>query len=279
MDYVKPIDMVATMAESGAIRAKLSVSDMLVRGLMAGGLLGIATSLAITGAVQTGVPFAGSIVFPVGFVMIVSLGLELVTGNFAILGVSAMLGQTSWGLCWRNWTWGFIGNLIGSLLYALILVIALTNTWNTPPTGVAQRIVEIAQLKTTGYQPSGWGGILGCFCKAILCNWMVCWGVTMALMSTSTIGKIFGAWLPIFIFFGQGFEHAVVNMFVIPAGMMMGAKVSVSDWWLWNQIPVTIGNFVGGILFLAIPWVMTYKPNATARIPAGDLDVGASEVP
>jgi len=107
---------------------------------------------------------------------------------------------------------------------------------------------------------------------------MVCWGVTMALMSTSTIGKIFGAWLPIFVFFGQGFEHAVVNMFVIPAGMMMGAKVTMSDWWLWNQIPVTIGNFVGGFLFLAIPWATTYKPKPAAKTPAGDLDVGASEV-
>jgi len=154
MDYVKPIDMVAAMASSGSIRARLSIPDMMVRGMMAGALLGIATSLAITGAVQTGVAFAGSIVFPVGFVMIVSLGLELVTGNFAILSVSAMLGQTSWASCWRNWTWGFIGNLVGSLLYALILVIALTNTWNTPPAGVAQRIIEIAQLKTTGYQPS-----------------------------------------------------------------------------------------------------------------------------
>ena len=44
-------------------------------------------------------------------------------------------------------------------------------------------------------------------------------------------------WSPILVFFGQGFEHAVVNMFVIPAGMMLGADVSMADWWLWNQIP------------------------------------------
>ena len=49
--------------------------------------------------------------------------------------------------------------------------------------------------------------------------------------------------------FGQGFEHAVVNMFVIPAGMMLGADVSMADWWLWNQIPVLIGNFIGGAVF------------------------------
>jgi len=196
MDYVKPIDMVAAMTESGAVRAKLSVSDMLIRGFLAGALLGIATSLAITGAVQTGVPFAGALIFPVGFVMIVTLGLELVTGNFAILGVSAMLGRCSWGAVGRNWIWGYIGNLIGSVVYALLLVIALTNAWHIAPAGVAQRIVETAVAKTTGYGSFGAAGMLTAFVKGILCNWMVCMGVTMAMMSTSTFGKLFGAWLP-----------------------------------------------------------------------------------
>ncbi len=277
MDYVKPIDMVAAMAESGAIRAKLSISDMIIRGMIAGALLGIATSLAITGAVQTGVPFAGAIVFPVGFVMIVSLGLELVTGNYAILGVAALSKRCSWATVNRNWAWGFIGNLIGSVLYALLLVIALTNAWHIPPAGVAQKIMDIAVLKTTAYEPFGTAGLLSAFVKGMLCNWMVCMGVTMAMMSTSTFGKLFGAWLPIFIFFAQGFEHAVVNMFVIPAGMMLGAKITFADWWLWNQIPVTLGNLAGGLLFVAIPWFLTFRPAVNAKVPEGDLDVGVAE--
>jgi len=277
MDYVKPIDMVAAMAESGAIRAKLSVPDMLIRGMIAGGLLGIATSLAITGAVQTGVPFAGAIVFPVGFVMIVSLGLELVTGNYAILGVAALSKRCGWAAVNWNWAWGFISNLIGSVLYAVLLVIALTNAWHVPPTGVAQKIMDIAVLKTTAYEPFGAAGLLSAFVKGMLCNWMVCMGVTMAMMSTSTFGKIFGAWLPIFIFFAQGFEHAVVNMFVIPAGMMLGAKITFADWWLWNQIPVTLGNLAGGLLFVAIPWFLTFRPAVNAKVPQGDLEVGAAE--
>jgi len=278
MDYVKPIDMTAAMAEAGAIRAKLSISDMIVRGMMAGALLGIATSLAITGTVQTGVPFAGAIVFPVGFVMIVSLGLELVTGNFAILSLSAMMGRCGWGASFRNWIWGFIGNLIGSVLYALLLVIALTNMWHVAPAGAAQKIIDIAVLKTTGYEPFGIAGLVTCFVKAMLCNWMVCLGVTMAMMSTSTFGKLFGAWLPIFLFFAQGFEHAVVNMFLIPAGMMMGAKITFADWWLWNQIPVTLGNFAGGFLFIALPWFLTFRPAPLAKVPEHDLDVGNPEV-
>ena len=90
------------------------------------------------------------------------------------------------------------------------------------------------------------------FVKAILCNWMVCLAIVAAMTTSSTIGKIACAYMPIFIFFAQGFEHSVVNMFIIPTGMMMGAKVTVAQWWLWNQIPVTLGNFVGGFVFTGI---------------------------
>jgi formate/nitrite transporter len=274
VDYVTPTEMVAAMAESGGVRARLSVADMLVRGMMAGALLGIATSLAITGAVQTGVAFAGALIFPVGFVMIVVLGLELVTGNFAILAVGAFAGRCSWGAVGRNWVWGFIGNLIGSVLYAVLLVITLTNAWHIAPAGVAQRIIDIAVAKTTAYEAFGAAGMLSVFVKAMLCNWMVCLGVTMAMMSTSTVGKLFGAWLPIFIFFAQGFEHAVVNMFVIPAGMMLGAKVTWGDWWLWNEIPVTIGNLAGGLLFIAVPWFMTFRTGRVRQAVGETVESG-----
>jgi formate/nitrite transporter FocA (FNT family) len=95
--------------------------------------------------------------------------------------------------------------------------------------------------------------------KAILCNWMVTLGVVMALTSQSTIGKIVAMWLPILTFFAQGFEHSVVNMFVIPAGMLVGAHVSVQQWWLWNQLPVTIGNIFGGLIFTGLALHLTYR--------------------
>jgi formate/nitrite transporter FocA (FNT family) len=59
--------------------------------------------------------------------------------------------------------------------------------------------------------------------------------------------------------------------------MMLGAKITFADWWLWNQIPVTLGNFVGGLLFIAIPWFLTFHPAAGAKTPQGDLEVGAAE--
>jgi formate/nitrite transporter FocA (FNT family) len=125
--------------------------------------------------------------------------------------------------------------------------------------------VKIAEAKTTGYAHFGMAGMVTVFVKAMLCNWMVCLGVVMALSSTSTIGRIAGAWMPILVFFAQGFEHSVVNMFIIPAGMMMGAKVSFADWWLWNQIPVTLGNLVGGFVFTGLALYVTYGTDSPAQ--------------
>jgi formate/nitrite transporter FocA (FNT family) len=102
------------------------------------------------------------------------------------------------------------------------------------------------------------------FVKAMLCNWLVCMGVVMAMTSSSTLGKIVGAWLPISVFFAQGFEHSVVNMFIIPTGMLMGAKITVAEWWIWNQIPVTLGNAVGGFIFTGLALYLTHKPKRSA---------------
>src|SRR3984893_10607710 len=126
-------------------------------------------------------------------------------------------------------------------------------------------LAAAAEAKTIAYAQHGMGGLLACVVKAVLCNWMVCLGVIAAMTSTSTIGKMFAAGIPIFIFFGQGFEHSVVNMFVIPTGMMLGAKVSVADWWLWNQIPVTLGNFLGGWLLIGLPLFLTYGKRASGQ--------------
>jgi formate/nitrite transporter len=263
MDSLKPADIVANMVQAGITKAALGPFDLLVRGALSGALLGFATSLAIGATTQTGQPIVGALIFPVGFVMIVLLGLELVTGSFALVPLALLCGRTSAGTVLINWSWVFVGNLLGSLVYAGLLAIALTMAGQVDPTGVAASIVKIAELKTTGYAHFGIAGMITVFVKAMLCNWMVCLGVVMALSSTSTIGRIAGAWMPILVFFAQGFEHSVVNMFVIPAGMLMGAKVTVADWWLWNQIPVTLGNLVGGLVFTGLALYVTYRRSVT----------------
>src|SRR5215467_1659609 len=260
MDYVKPADVVAAMIDLGVKKLALPPRDLLIRGVLSGALLGAATVLAFTGAVTTGQPLVGALIFPVSLVMIVLLGLELVTGSFAVVPLARLEGKASWAAVIGNCSWVFIANLLGSIAFGVLIAISLTNMGKVEVAGVAARIVSVAEAKTIGNAAIGTAGMVSVFVKAILCNWLVCLGVVMGMTSTSTVGKIAAIWLPIFLFFALGFEHAVVNMFVIPTGMMLGAKVSVSDWWLWNQIPVTLGNLVGGFVFTGLALYVTHSP-------------------
>ena len=269
MGYVQPHAVVAQMIQAGAAKARLPLRDLWIRGALAGAFLGYATTLALTAAAQSQVPILGAVLFPVGFVLIVLLGLELVTGNFALVPLAVIEGKARWSHLLHNWGWVFVAHLVGSVFYAALFYVAATKMGQVPGGAVAQKLVHLAEAKTLGYQELGWAGMVTVFIKAILCNWMVTLGAVMALTTPSVIGKIVAMWLPILTFFAQGFEHAVVNMFVIPAGMMLGAEVGLADWWLWNQIPVTLGNLVGGMTFTGLALYLTHrKQEATTATPA-----------
>ncbi|HKX05666.1 MAG TPA: formate/nitrite transporter family protein [Methylomirabilota bacterium] len=276
MSYVKPDAVLDQMVQAGTTKAGLGVTDLLVRGVLSGALLGFATTLAFTATLQTHVGLVGALVFPVGFVMIVLLGLELVTGNFALLPLALQERRIGVGALLGNWGLVFAGNLAGSLFYAWLFTLTVA-----PDSEMARQLIAVAEAKTLGYAKLGMHGVWVATARAILCNWMVTLGVVMALTSQSTGGKIAAMWLPILTFFAQGFEHSVVNMFAIPAGMMMGAGVGVRDWWLWNQIPVTVGNILGGVLFTGLALHVTYRkrvaPAVEAAVPAtipGEMAAG-----
>lgn len=261
MTYIKPDQVIESMVQSGAIKAKLSIQDLLIRGAIAGALLGAGTTLAFTAETQTQLGIIGALLFPACFVLVILLGLELVTGSFALVPLAVLEKKATVKEMLTNFFWVIVGHLIGASLYGLLYVISATHLENIPVANhaVAQKIVNVAEAKTLAYSALGFSGILVVFVKAILCNWLVCLGVVIGITSLSTIGKIAAMWLPILMFFAQGFEHAVVNMFVIPAGMMLGANVTMGDWWLWNQIPVLIGNFVGGLLFTGLALYVTHR--------------------
>jgi formate transporter len=274
MDYVKPADVAKAMAETGSRKLALSIPDLLIRGILSGAILGVATSLAFNASFTTGQPLVGALIFPVGFVMIVLLGLELVTGNFALLPLAVRERRVTFSALAANWTWVFLGNLLGSVFYAALFTLTVT-----PDSEMARLLVTVAETKTLGYAKLGNWGLVVAVSKAILCNWMVTLGVVMALTSQSTIGKIAAMWLPILTFFAQGFEHSVVNMFAIPAGMLLGARVSMADWWLWNQIPVTIGNLIAGVVLTGFALYATHRKRAPravspVAVPALSLEAG-----
>ena len=270
MDYKKPTEVISAVITSGISKVSLSPENIMIRSLLSGGLLGIGTSLAFTAIAQTGLGIVGAILFPACFVIVIILGLELVTGSFAVLPVAYFDKKISFVDMIKNLCMVYLGNLFGSIIYAFLFWISITNFGHTHDSAVAAAIVKAAEGKTLHYAQFGMDGTITVLTKAILCNWMVTMAVVLGFASTSVGGKIVGAWLPILIFFAQGYEHAVVNMFLIPAGIMLGANISISDWWLYNQIPETVGNIIGGSVFTGLALYLTYSLKTRISKTQGD---------
>jgi formate/nitrite transporter len=265
MDYVAPAELTRSMLDAAGHKAALPPGQVLLRSMLSGALLGMATTLAYTVTSQGLPPIAGAVLFPAGFVIIIVLGLELVTGSFAIVPMALVGGRGTMLHVLRNLFFGYLGCLIGSVIYAALFAAVETQFHHVGAPPLALLVNTAAEGKTLAYAKMGHTGLAVAFLKGVLCNWMVCTASILSFSSTSTFGKILACWLPIMMFFAQGFEHSVVNMFVIPAGMMMGAHVSVFDWLYWNQIPVTLGNIVGGLLFVSIPLYLAYGKPAPVK--------------
>jgi len=259
MDDVKPNLVLQAVIEAGVAKANLRGGQMLVRGILGGAILACATTLAFAATAQTGIPMAGAILFPAGFVIILLLGLELVTGSFAMLPLAKLKKQISARQMSAAIAWAIAGHLIGCVAYAALYGLTVTKMGTDVGGPLVQALVQASEAKTIAYRQMGADGLLLVTVKAVLCNWMVTLGAVVSFKSTSTLGKISAMWLPVLLFFGQGFEHAVVNLFVIPAGMMLGADVSFADWWLWNQLPVLVGNFIGGAVFTGLFFYWSHR--------------------
>ncbi|WP_434341165.1 formate/nitrite transporter family protein [Motilimonas cestriensis] len=267
MSYVKPAEFVQTMIDAGESKVFMSTRDTIIRGTMAGAILAIAVAVAITTAVQTGIPITGALVFPVGFVILNLMGFDLLTGVFALAPLALFEqrpGVTKTGVL-RNWLLVALGNLIGAVSVAFLVALTFTMNFSMDPGAVGQVFIKASTARSLGFAEHGLNGWITVFVKGILCNWMVCLGVVGAMVSKSVSGKVLAMWFPIFIFFGLVFEHAVVNMYLFPLGMMLGAEFTIVDWLVWNQIPVTLGNLVGGLVFTGLALYATHGKTLPAR--------------
>ena len=273
MDYVVPQDLVNTAIKAGEIKARLKIKDLLIRGIYSGLILGVATTLAVTIAVQSKLPFLGAALFPWGFATIVLFGMELVTGNFALMATAMLAGKVRFNRALKNWLWVYLGNFIGCLIVALLMSYSLTDGGTIEPNAVAEKIMAIATAKTLKVKELGMTGFTLFIVRGIFCNFLVCIAVMMGIVSKSVPGKILGCWFPIMAFVTLGLEHIVVNMFFITTGMALGAPISPSDMIIWDFLPVTIGNLIGGGVFVGSLFFFThYKPEKLQSAKAVEMN-------
>jgi formate/nitrite transporter len=269
MSYLAPAEFVTKMVDAGESKIFMSTRDTLIRAYMAGAILCLAAAFAVMVSQQTGYPIIGAILFPVGFCMLYLLGFDLVTGVFVLAPLAwfdKRPGVTLGGV-FRNWGLVFCGNFAGAFTVAVLMSITYTFAFTEAPSAVGQAIAHIGESRTIGYKEHGAAGMLTLFIRGVLCNWMVSTGVVGAMISTNVTGKVLAMWMPIMVFFAMTFEHSVVNMFLFPSGILMGANFNWADYFLWNEIPTLVGNIVGGLTFTGLTLYSTHARTAPKRVP------------
>lgn len=268
MSYLIPSELGKKMVDSGEAKLKMGTRDCLIRAYLGGAILALSAVFAVTITVQSGSALAGGILFPVGFCMLYLMGFDLLTGVFVLTPLALWdkrPGVTLWRVL-KHWGFVFVGNFSGALTTAVLMAIVFTYGFSVEPGEVGKKLAHIGEMRTLGYQSHGAPGWLTIFIRGALCNWMVSLGVVGAMMSTTVTGKVVAMWMPIMLFFYMGFEHSVVNMYLFPSGLMMGGNFTFMDYIVWNELPVVLGNLIGGVTLTGLTVYTTHVRTAPEHV-------------
>jgi len=249
-DAIAPFAVFAMACEASAKKASAKAEATAALAFSAGALIGLgALLMTCVGASAPALASAnpglaafvrGAIGLPAGLTLVVLTGGELFTGNVFVMTSGALSGVATGKQLARSWALSFAGNFAGAVFMAWLAYVAMTAA---SPVSTAAAIGIATSKATLPFAAA--------FAKGVLCNWLVCLAVWGTMATTSVAGKILAIFWPIMTFVTLGFEHSVANMFLIPHGMLLGAKVTIGQMMMGNIVPVTLGNIVGAAVFVA----------------------------
>jgi formate transporter len=252
-DAYPPAQVALLVEQVGVKKATLPLVETLALGLLAGAFIAFGAMFYTLVLTDNPLGFGpgrllGGLAFSLGLILVVVGGAELFTGNnLAVMAWVA--GQIRTGQLARNWTLVYAANLIGALGTALMVL--WSGTLELGGGAVAETAVGIAQAKVAL-------GVMEAFFRGILCNVLVCLAVWLCFAAHDVPGKVLAIIFPISAFVALGFEHSVANMYLIPVAMLAGAEGVTAAGFLANLVPVTLGNIVGGGVFVALVYWLIY---------------------
>jgi len=274
-NYLTPPEIAEVTIQTGIKKSKTSAINLFLLGILAGVFIAFAAEGSNMAAFNLfakpetyglGKVLAGAI-FGTGLMLVLIAGGELFTGNTMI--VAAVLDKkVSIKAMLKNWFFVFLGNFVGSIFIAYMMNASGLFTSGANMLGGITIKIAAYKVGLTFTQA---------FFLGIMCNWLVCLAVWMAYGAKDMVGKILAIFFPIWLFITSGFEHSIANMYYIPAGIMakdnktltaaaaaLGVtpeKLSHLNWETFftkNLIPVTLGNIVGGGIFVAAAYWFVY---------------------
>lgn len=271
-DMLLPAAMAKIAEQAGVDKANKDALKTLWLAVTAGIFISIAFVFYITVTVDSSsmpygvAKFLGGICFSLGLILCVICGADLFTSTVLTV-VAKASGRISWGQLLCNWLNVYFGNLIGALLFVLLMWFA--GQYKMADGGWGLNVLQTANHKLHH-------SFIEALCLGILANLMVCLAVWMSYSGRSLTDKAFIMILPVSMFVASGFEHSIANMFMVPMGIMIRHCASVDFWQeigmnasdfphltvmhfiTDNLIPVTIGNIIGGGVLVGMTYWIIY---------------------
>jgi formate/nitrite transporter len=252
-DAYPPAQVARLVEQVGVRKANLPIPTTLMLGLLAGAFIAFG-AMYFTG-VMTGSTLGfgpsrlvGGVAFSLGLVLVIVGGAELFTGNSLIVMAWAER-KVGLGRLLRNWVLVYLANFAGALGCAFM--VTWSGTLGLGDGAVAATAIGIAEAKVA----LGFGEA---FFRGVLCNTLVCLAIWLCFAAHGVASKILAIVLPISAFVALGFEHSVANMYLIPVVMLAGAEGVGVAGLVGNLVPVTLGNIVGGGVFVALVYWLVY---------------------
>ncbi len=260
--YQDTIDVMTAMAKKKVEFLKANKLGYFLASALAGVYVGFGIILIFSiGAPLAASPARGALMgasFGIALSLVIMAGAELFTGANLVMACGVWKRVTSWKDLASVWAMCWIGNLAGSMLLAGILHYS-----HAPLTKSAGFVGTMAAAKMTT-------PIFALFCKAVLCNWLVCLAVWSAARCKTESGKLIMIFWCLFAFISSGYEHSVANMTLLTIAMFESASTAGVTWsgWAYNLSVVTVGNVVGGALAVAVPYLIASrsKDEAASKI-------------
>ena len=259
-DAYPPPEIAARVCRLGLAKVNTAVPTMLALAVLAGAFISLG-ALFYTVTITVGkegptLPFGilrlvGGMTFSLGLILVVVGGAELFTGN-NLIAMAWATGCVQTRQVVRNWLWVYLGNVLGAVGTAVLVLLAGIHTLGDGAVG--ETMVRIARSKIA-LDP------LAAFARGVLCNVLVCLAVWLCMGARTVADKILAILFPISAFVACGFEHSVANMFFLPLGLALAAggpaSFSIADA-LSNLALVTLGNIIGGTVLVALVYWFIY---------------------
>jgi len=246
------------IAVSNAAKAKNNLlgnnpGGYILASILGGIFIGFGVLLAFTvGGLLTPNPFARILMgctFGIALSLVVIAGAELFTGNNFVITVGLAKKTVSAGDCIKILAVSYFGNMVGSIILALIFV------WCGLAAGSTGEFISSAADVKMSIPP------LALICRGVLCNILVCLAIWCSFRCKSEAAKLIMIFWCLLAFIISGYEHSIANMTLLTVSLLspaVGAAVSLGGW-LYNIALSTLGNMIGGIVFVALPYSVISK--------------------